>query len=340
MTRKTVLLMLYVYVTIVVLTPVVVWAKTIYVSPNGRSKSCSSGSPCSLIDGLRKARSGDTVILKNGTYRDNLVTRSSNVKIKAASKGKATIRTRRSPMASIKHSKITISGITFDGQGKVRGIDFSQASRSISNVTIENCTVKNTKDAGITVKPRSSSRKVSNVTIRNNKVIGTGKRGVGEAVYVGNNSLKRRGGKYLIDTENIKIYGNTFTQFTDNCVDMKPTSRKVSFYKNTCEKQVKARRNRNHGTLVVRGFDNKAYNNKLNNVFGGQAIFNVAAKGGNKVYNNTVKKSVKTDLAIKTRERGFGSKRSEITNNKISGASSCRFSIKHGLVSRGNKCSR
>lgn len=93
MTRKTVLLMLYVYAVITVLTPVLVFAKTIYVSPNGRSSRCTSGSPCSLKSGMNKARSGDTVVLKDGTYRDNLITRRDNVKIEAARTGRAKIKT-------------------------------------------------------------------------------------------------------------------------------------------------------------------------------------------------------------------------------------------------------
>ncbi len=340
MTRKIVRRILYVCTAIAVFAPLSVFAKDVHVSPNGRGSNCTSGSPCSLRDGMKKARSGDTVKLKNGTYKDNLVTVRDNVKIVAASRGKAKIKTSKSPIVSIKHSKITISGLYLDAGKKVRGVDLSQASKNISNITIENCIIRDTKAEGIIIKPRSSSRKVSNVTVRNNQLIGTGHRGVGEAVYVGNNNLKRRGGKYLIDTENIKIYGNKFSRFTDNCVDMKPTSRKVSFYNNVCEKQLKARRGRNHGTLVVRGFDNKAYKNKINNVLGGQAVFNVSAKGGNKVYNNTVKKTIKTQLLVKTRDKGFGSKRSEVTNNNVSGASSCRISAKNGLYAKGNKCSR
>ncbi len=340
MIRKTILRMLYVCAAITVFMPVLIFAKEIHVSPKGKGKSCSSRHPCSLSEGMKKARSGDTVKLKNGTYKDNLVTQRDNVKIVAASQGKATIKTTKSPIAAIRHNRITIRGIVFNAQKRARGIDMSQASKNISNITIEKCTLIDAHSEGFIIKPRTSNRKVSNVTIRNNTVRGTGHRGVGEAVYVGNNNLKRRNGKYLIDTENIKIYGNKFSRFTDNCVDMKPTSRRVSFYNNVCENQLRARRNRNHGTLVVRGFDNKAYKNKLQNVLGGQAVFNVAARGGNKVYNNTLNKSIKTELLVKTREKGFGSKKSEVTNNTASRASSCRVSAKNGLIARNNKCRR
>ena len=92
------------------------------------------------------------------------------------------------------------------------------------------------------------------------------------------------------EVENVTIKRNKIKRFTDNCLDIKPGGRKITFSNNVCEQQLKARRNRNHGTIVVRGLDNKVYSNKIENVFGGTAVFWVAGRGGNRVYNNTVKK--------------------------------------------------
>ncbi len=337
MIRKRFVRVLYLSVAIAVLTPLVAFAKTLYVKPNGSGSTCSSSWPCSLSTGIKKARGGDTVILKSGTYtKSNLVTKTSNVTYRADKKGKAVIRTKKSPLAAIKHSGITLDGLYFDGRKSTRGVDLSQASGSISNIKIRNCTIKNVRDIGIAMNPRSS-RKISRVTIENNTIDGTGHRGVGEAIYIASDKPRIKGGRPVAQVENVTIKRNKLRNFTDNCVDMKPGARKVTFSNNTCERQLKARGGRNHGTIVVRGLDNKVYSNKIENVLGGQAVFNVAARGGNKIYNNTVKKSIRTELAIKTRERGYGSKASEVTNNTFSQLSSKRVQVRYGLKVRGNK---
>lgn len=324
-------------VAIAVLLPLTALAKTLYVKSKGSGSSCSKSKPCSMSTGISKSRSGDTVVFKSGTYtRNNLVTKKSNVTYKAERKGKAIIKTKKSPLASIKHSGTTLDGLVFDGQSRTRGIDLSQASGNLSNIRIRNCTVKNVRDIGIVVKPRRG-RKLSRITIENNTIDGTGKRGVGEAVYLGNDRLRIRGGRPVVEVENVSIKRNKFRNFTDNCVDMKPGARRVTMSNNTCERQLRARGGRNHGTIVVRGLDNKVYNNKIDNVLGGQAVFNVAARGGNRVYNNTVRKSTRTNLAIRTRERGYGSKASEVKNNTFYQLSSKRISARFGLKVSGNK---
>ncbi len=337
MIRKMSVRMLCLSVAIAVLIPLTALAKTLYVKPNGNGSTCSSSRPCSMSTGISKSRSGDTVVFKSGTYtKDNLATKTSNVTYKAERKGKAIIKTRKSPLAAIKHSGTTLDGLVFDGQKRTRGVNMSQASGNLSNIKVRNCTVKNVRDIGIAVKPRRG-RKLSKITIENNWVDGTGNRGVGEAIYVANDRPRIRGGKPVVEVENVSIKRNRFRNFTDNCVDIKPGARKVTFSNNTCENQRKARGGRNHGTIVVRGLDNRVYNNKINNVLGGQAVFNVAARGGNRIYNNTVRKSIKTGLAIKTRERGYGSKASEVTNNSFSQLSSNRVQAQYGLKVHGNR---
>ncbi len=337
MIRKTFLRVLCLSVAVAVLMPLAAFAKTLYVKSNGGGSSCTRSKPCSMKTGIGKARRGDTVMFKSGTYtKDNLVTRNDNVTYKAEKKGKAIIKAKKSPLASIRNSGTTIDGLTFDGQKRVRTISFGQASRNISNIRIRNCTVKNSRDIGIDMRPKRG-KKLSKVTIERCTVDGTGYRGVGEAIYIGNDKGTVRGGKVRVEVENVTIKNNRFRRFTDNCVDMKPTSRKVTLASNTCELQLKARRGRQHGTVVVRGVEHRVYKNKINNVRGGQAVFNVAARGGSKIYNNTVKKSIATDFAIKTREKGYGSKSSEVTNNTFSQLSSRRISAKFGLKVRGNK---
>lgn len=337
MIRKMFLRVLCLSVAVAVLMPLAAFAKTLYVKSNGSGSSCSRSKPCSLKTGLSKTRSGDTLVFKDGTYiKSNLITKTSNVTYRADRKGKAIIKTKKSPLALIKHSGTTLDGLVFDGQKRTRGIDLSQASRSLSNIKIKNCTVKNVRDTGILLRARRG-RKLSRITIENNTVDGTGHRGVGEAIYVASDSPRIRGGKPVVEAENITIKRNKFRNFTDNCIDMKPGARKVTFSHNTCEKQVRARGGRNHGTIVVRGLDNKVYSNKIQNVLGGQAVFNVAARGGNKIYKNTVKKSIRTELAIKTGERGYGSKASEVTNNSFSQLSSRRVQAKYGLKVRNNR---
>ena len=337
MFRKTFLRVVCLSAALAVFTPFVAFAKTLYVKPSGSGSTCSSSKPCSLFTGLRKARGGDTLVFKSGTYKkSNLTTKTSNVTYRAEKKGKAIIRTKKSPLAAIKHSGTTLDGLVFDGQKQVRGVDFSQASGNLSNIKIRNCTIKNTRGIGITLKARRG-KKITKVTIEKNTIESTGHRSVGEAIYIGDDKPRISKGKPVVEVENVTIKHNKFRRFTDNCVDMKPGARKVTFAYNTCAQQLKARGGRNHGTVVVRGLDNKVYSNKIENVLGGQAVFNVAAKGGNKVYNNTVKRSISTNLAIRTRERGYGSKASEVTNNTFSKLSSNRISARYGLKVRGNK---
>ena len=46
----------------------VAFAATYYASPTGSGSTCSNASPCTVTGGLQKMSSGDTLILKDGTY--------------------------------------------------------------------------------------------------------------------------------------------------------------------------------------------------------------------------------------------------------------------------------
>jgi len=131
-------------------------ANSYYAAPKGSGSSCSSAQPCSLNNAIDKARSGDEVILKDGTYDNQQVrTRRSGNKdnpivIRAENRHKAIVAKggysghQSERTCPILHSHITLKGIICDGKGSasIFGID-GTANNPITGILVEDMIIRN-----------------------------------------------------------------------------------------------------------------------------------------------------------------------------------------------------
>ena len=110
------------WVCLVMIAPVSLSAATYYSAPDGGGGRCSETAPCVLGTAVNKARSGDTIVLKDGTYRTNVITRQDGVSFRAENRHQAIIKKPSGPNRGdrsaflIKHSNVVVSGLVIDGQ--------------------------------------------------------------------------------------------------------------------------------------------------------------------------------------------------------------------------------
>lgn len=95
-------------------------ATTRYVSPSGSGSTCSSPSPCSLSTGAAATASGDTLVLKDGTYNGRL----SNAITSGSSGAPTIVMAENTRLAILKPTSGSQQAITFtdDSWIEVRGI--------------------------------------------------------------------------------------------------------------------------------------------------------------------------------------------------------------------------
>lgn len=271
---------------------------TYYVSPAGGG-SCTQTSPCGLATGLSKVAPGDQVVLLDGVYNEPLMiykggTASAPVVIRAANTHQAIIRKNNDRLARVLASYVTVRGIQFDGQktGGNRGAvrvgpgdeTYSNISRPIHHVTLENLWVHHTRAAAICITSGEHD-----VIVRDSLIEYIGYYEFwGEGFYLGHKTDSAQ------TVYNIDIFGNTVRGFTENGAECKKFSRNVSIHHNRFYNQVlwadyggdPARGN--DGTITIDGHDNSVFNNTLYNNKCGMAVFVVEPEAGHKIYNNVI----------------------------------------------------
>jgi hypothetical protein len=108
-------------VVVAALTPFSTDASTLYVAPGAAGDGTSANPFGRIADAIAIAKAGDTVLLKAGTYAENLRTvrggtSSSRLTIRAEADGKAILTTRTSNVVRVSHPYVTIRGLVVDGQ--------------------------------------------------------------------------------------------------------------------------------------------------------------------------------------------------------------------------------
>ena len=103
-----------------------IFGATRYSSPGGSGTACSSGSPCSVSEGLDQTNAGDTLIFKDGTYNQDLWTVRSGtsanpITLQAENRRQATFVWPRGDNHDshvwVRHSHIRLTGIVADCTG-------------------------------------------------------------------------------------------------------------------------------------------------------------------------------------------------------------------------------
>lgn len=307
-----------------------------YVAPSGSGSACTKANPCSLDKGLSRATSGDEVVLLDGKYSASFQTKHDGVTIRANNFHKATIHSNKSYIIGIKHENIKIQGLRLDGKKSGGSNGIIRFYRS-ANVIIEHNILENSAGPGICVGGNIKDAVVKHVIIRHNRIHNAGFGDNGEAVYVGTGSLKN-GNERATD---IQIYGNVFSAFTQNGVDLKPYSENSEVHHNIFETQLYRHieeKPGNEGTIVIRGKNHKVYDNIIRDITdAGAAAFWVAATGAHKIFDNVVHRVAKTRKAISTREKGPGGSNSEVYNNIFCDLPTYSIEAEYGLIVHDNQ---
>ncbi|ETX01432.1 MAG: hypothetical protein ETSY1_07360 [Candidatus Entotheonella factor] len=280
--------------------------KSYFVDPNGRARNCTQQSPCALNEGIKQAKAGDSVVLLDGTYKQNLETRrdgadGKHIVIRAQNKGKAKIIDNVGNLIHIKHSYITIRGLyAHDKSASVKGTSTIRISikGGQHHIIIEDCTIFRSGNSGFVVTGKDKINR--HIIFRNNFIDGTGyntnPRHAGnlpsEAMYIG----KAGGFGNAPGVENIMIYNNKIRDFSSNGLDIKATVKKAWIYNNEFYDQVpyEAHGLKTHsrdGTVLIQGGEIYFYNNKIHNCDPHSQVFKIRKSTTSKpnlVYNNVI----------------------------------------------------
>lgn len=289
----------------------------VYYAATKKTGNCLENKPCTLKQALDKAKSGDHVIVKDGVYIGKFETRADGVTIRAQNMHKAVLNGKQNskPTLTIKHSHITVSGLTIDGAKKGRLLFVGvPGSPEISNILLENNRLIRSAGAGIQVANWGNNKPISNMVIRHNYISDMGTfRNPGEGIYLGASPEKPNRGL----VKNVEIYGNTIDNFAHNGVDMKPNTENVRIHHNILKNQVYKKHHKkkgNEGTFAINGRGHSVYDNILmNNDAGKMGAFFIIPAGGHQVSGNLID-GMKSPLAFKTRS-GEKWLSSEVRNN-------------------------
>ena len=233
-------------------------ANGIYVSPNGNDATATGSISApyrSINSALASARSGATIILRGGTYREGVSVRIrvSNITIKSAKGEWAII-----DLTTYNSGHGEDSGVSFDvdsSGGKLQGVEViggwyavsletrwdwgNPANRSgASNIIIEDCILHDSRYDVIKVKP-----KCNNVTIRRNEIYNSGQAFVGRP----QNGESNAEGIDNVNGDNMVVQGNYIHNICSNAIYAKGGAANALIENNHIE--------RAYGGGILVGFD-------------------------------------------------------------------------------------
>jgi hypothetical protein len=220
-----------------------------YVSPSGNdaNSGLTSGDPWRTIQkAFDTAQPGDTINLADGSYLQNVVTKrngavGSPITIRgsrlAVVKGNDSGR-----MIEINHDYITFENFSIDGfrggsatsssnySDKLIYAVGTTAGNGVTNVKINNMSIKNALGECIRFKYFATNNEISNNTISNcgiqDFVLTPGSGKNGEAIYIGT-APEQLGNNPTSDRDqsnNNRVFNNTFNTQGNECVDIKEGS--------------------------------------------------------------------------------------------------------------------
>lgn len=204
--------------------------KTFYVSTDGNDNNPGTSSQpfATFNKALTTIKCGDTVIIKPGTYNQELDTKKhgcKNLPIKiqgygAIVKGTST----SSRISEIFHNHYIIEGIEFDGTQGTAYVDKGIRIENTTNIVIQNIKMHDIGDEGIRIK-RSSNIMITNSEFYNFGLDALPSIFNGEAIYIGTAVQQNNG---VADTSNsIYISSNICYGQSTECVDIKENSTNV-----------------------------------------------------------------------------------------------------------------
>ncbi|MEM4275127.1 MAG: DUF1565 domain-containing protein [Candidatus Nitrosocaldaceae archaeon] len=268
---------------------------TYYVSTSGNDNNDGSEiSPFATFNkALNTAKCGDTIVIKPGTYNQELNTVKDACKdfpIKITGYGAIIKGTTTSTYISrIYHDHYILEGMEFDGTQGSNYVNKGIRIENVTNIIIQNIKMHNIGDEGIRI-VRSSD-----ITIQNNELYDFGLDQLpsainGEAIYIGTAPEQNNG---VADTSNnILITSNNCYGQSTECVDVKENSTNVLIQYNTFRESDDA----NSGIIDIRGNLNFIIKNILKNGLGaGLRLGGDTATDG---INNTIKHNYFVNNAI------------------------------------------
>ena len=254
-----------------------------YVSPSGSDtgSGLSPGDPWRTIQkAVEAAQAGDTINLADGSYTQNVITKRNGspgapITIRgsrlAIVKGSDTGR-----MFEINHDYITFEGFSIDGFRGGSATDRNNysdkliyavgisAGNGVTNVKINNMSIKNALGECIRFKYFATNNEISNNTISNcgveDFVISPGSGKNGEGIYIGT-APEQLGNNPTSDRDqsnNNRVFNNTFNTQGNECVDVKEGSSGNIIECNRCTGQKDA----NSAGFDARGGGNTFRNNE------------------------------------------------------------------------------
>ncbi|MCL1817068.1 MAG: right-handed parallel beta-helix repeat-containing protein, partial [Clostridiales bacterium] len=282
-------------------------ADGIYVSPTGNDSTAngSIGAPYKSINtALAAAHSGDTIILRGGTYREGI-----NVRIRIPN---ITIKSRQGEWAVIDLTVYNTghnedSGVYFDvgsSGGKLQNVevkggfyavcmetkwDWGQADRSgASNIIIEDCILHDSRYDVVKVKPNCD-----NITIRYNEIYNSGQAFSGSS----HNGEENAEGIDNVNGNNMTVQNNYIHDIISNAIYAKGGARDAIIENNWIELA--------YGAGIMVGFD------------ASPEFFDLTV---NPQYYENIRGIVRNNLIISTGWEGIGlyaAKDAQIYNNTL-----------------------
>ena len=284
-----------------------------YVSPSGldTNTGTTKDKPFLSIDkAFSHAEAGDTIQLADGNYFQTVASVKDGSKDKPISvKGTRAAVVRGTENAGrifeIRHSYITRSGFTIDGQhgdgatpesyrDKLLYVIGREANKGVEGLKVTGMLLQNAGGECVRLRYFAINNEISNSVIKNCGIYDFrfddgGKNG--EGIYIGTAPEQRADGKNPtanIDvSRNNYIHHNTIETHGNECVDIKEGSRLNLIEHNTCEQQ----KDPDSAGFDARGNDNTfRYNISRNNVGAGVRLGGDSDKDGigNHVYGNTL----------------------------------------------------
>lgn len=309
------------------------FAATRYVSPGGSGSTCSSGTPCSITEGVSQTTAaGDELILKDGTYSTGLHITANGaagnpILIRSENHLQAMISLASGSMLRARGSYLTVRGIIFDGQSGSGGFPCIAVGESpnttpvgspIHDLIFEHNVVRGCRAAALQMITGEHD-----LIFRYNHINGTGYQDAwGEAFYVGGYT-----GANIV--YNVQIYGNYLRDFTENGVETGDQTHDVSIHDNVFQDQVWSGDHGltgqdslhliTHGTLQLNGYNHEAYNNTFINCKAGIGSLVIVDTENVKAWNNIIIDQIPaTELAVRMMDWGPdqpGSGASSVHNN-------------------------
>lgn len=286
-----------------------------YVSPSGNdaNSGLSASDPFRTIQkAVDAAQAGDFINLADGSYLQNFVTRrNGSVGLPIVIRGSRSAIVKGSDsgrMIEINHDYITLENFSIDGfrggsttsssnySDKLIYAVGTTAGNGVTNVKINNMSIKNALGECIRFKYFATNNEISNNTISNcgiqDFVITPGSGKNGEGVYIGTapEQLSSNPTSDRDQSNNNRVFNNTFNTQGNECVDIKEGSSGNIVECNRCTGQKDA----NSAGFDARGGGNTFRNNEsYGNVgagirFGGDTASDGTLNDayGNNIYSN------------------------------------------------------